>query len=154
MTDEYRVLLLTCWREGWTWKRLINRYRRANSAAIRAVIVASGHRLDEIPPPAAQRAFSAEVQAQGEAMIAAGCSLSEAARALGVQAKTLGRYIRGDERKKAAIREKPATTRRACLTCDRPFDSEGKHNRVCKSCKETGPFHGLGAMATAGVRAG
>lgn len=26
-------------------------------------------------------------------------------------------------------------TRRICLTCREPFDSEGKHNRLCMKCK-------------------
>lgn len=34
------------------------------------------------------------------------------------------------------ITTKGATVRRACLRCDRVFDSVGPHNRVCKPCKQ------------------
>lgn len=29
----------------------------------------------------------------------------------------------------------PGTTRRACLRCQKMFDSEGAHNRICQPCK-------------------
>lgn len=29
----------------------------------------------------------------------------------------------------------PGTTRRACLRCQKMFDSEGIHNRICGPCK-------------------
>ena len=29
----------------------------------------------------------------------------------------------------------PGTTRRACLRCQKMFDSEGAHNRLCQPCK-------------------
>lgn len=37
-------------------------------------------------------------------------------------------------------KEKPS--KRNCLTCGKPFRSEGKHNRVCRPCKNTANWEG------------
>ena len=43
------------------------------------------------------------------------------------------------ERHRAQLRKpgttKPGTTRRPCLRCQKMFDSEGAHNRICGPCK-------------------
>lgn len=38
--------------------------------------------------------------------------------------------------------------RRPCMTCRKPFDSEGAHNRMCDRCRQTalpGDWMGMGA---------
>lgn len=47
----------------------------------------------------------------------------------------------------------PPTTRRPCLMCRRPFDSEGAHNRICGECKKTHAWReGGDGTATEGGR--
>ena len=43
------------------------------------------------------------------------------------------------DRHRAQLRKpdgpQPGATRRACLRCQKMFDSEGAHNRICQPCK-------------------
>lgn len=38
-------------------------------------------------------------------------------------------------RLKRPVEPKPNTTPRACLRCNKTFDSEGPHNRLCAPCR-------------------
>lgn len=36
----------------------------------------------------------------------------------------------------SALKHTKTTTQRACLSCQRPFASEGAHNRMCQNCRK------------------
>jgi hypothetical protein len=40
--------------------------------------------------------------------------------------------VRDQDRRR---QERPPTTRRDCLRCERAFDSEGAHHRMCTDCR-------------------
>jgi hypothetical protein len=158
-TPARRELCAARWRDGWHWAELIQTHKDLSRLEIREIAAATGVRLDEIPPPGPPvekgRLWTPEEVARLEALCDAGASYADMARELrrtysAVKAQLWKLADAENTEKQARV----AKQMRSCLTCDRPFQSEGKHNRVCKLCKETGPFHGLGARATAGVRAG
>ena len=45
------------------------------------------------------------------------------------------------------VRPYSQTSKRPCLTCQRPFLSEGIHNRICTNCKETVEFNGIAMVS-------
>lgn len=40
------------------------------------------------------------------------------------------------------LERKARTTRRPCLTCTAPFDSDGPHNRMCPACRQQSFYDG------------
>lgn len=57
---------------------------------------------------------------------------------LGPNGKLLGRgYVRREDAEES-LRELLLSSQRSvrtCLSCERPFESEGTHNRMCAPCK-------------------
>lgn len=49
---------------------------------------------------------------------------------------TIRKFLQREEEKKLTPNVLKAGTR-TCLKCQKPFDSEGPHNRVCNPCKNT-----------------
>ncbi|EKE68712.1 LexA family transcriptional regulator [Oceanibaculum indicum] len=59
-------------------------------------------------------------------------------RVAGVAAlKAAGGAAGGEATRKRHRAARKAKQQRICLCCGNPFDSDGKHNRVCGSCKGT-----------------
>ena len=40
-------------------------------------------------------------------------------------------------KKEAESKDKAKKAKKKCLTCNNPFESKGKFNRVCNDCKRT-----------------
>ena len=40
-------------------------------------------------------------------------------------------------KKEAESKDKAKNAKKKCLTCNNPFESKGKFNRVCNDCKRT-----------------
>jgi hypothetical protein len=61
----------------------------------------------------------------------------------GVNSQAVAETIRDRLEREAAM----PTKRRACLCCRATFDSQGPHNRLCKSCRQrVEPFPMLGGL--------
>jgi hypothetical protein len=154
MTDEYQVILRNRWYDGWSWRRMCDGHKRVPREEMRAFLLSTGHRLEDIPG-SPQAAMSPTIIAIARKMVADGVSVAQVAHDLCVNRKTLGYHLRGG----AEARARPKVTsapkpQRKCLCCLRMFPSDGPHNRICDNCGKTEVFGGLAARATAGVRAG
>jgi hypothetical protein len=51
------------------------------------------------------------------------------------QTRTAQAAARFRDRFKCPTQHRPNTTPRVCLRCQKTFDSEGPHNRLCGSCR-------------------
>lgn len=68
-------------------------------------------------------------------LVTEGLSIAKIARKLGYGEQYLRDWMRDHRYYGVRTREKVAKTQRSCLCCDKVFDSEGIHNRLCIYCK-------------------
>jgi transposase-like protein len=64
-----------------------------------------------------------------------GLTMTAVARNLGLKVEVLRQWMQDQEKPRHPLApERPPTTKRPCLRCEKPFDSEGAHNRLCTYC--------------------
>jgi hypothetical protein len=71
-------------------------------------------------------------------MLSNNATIADIGRAFGLDREKTMRLI---ERIKREDKRKLTHTVRACLRCRRPFESAGKHNRLCGDCGEYARLH-------------
>ncbi len=72
------------------------------------------------------------------ALRAAGATYREIADLTGLSLAAINWRLNGSPRAALTVkprRSKAACQERKCLTCGKPFASEGPHNRMCDSCR-------------------
>ena len=54
----------------------------------------------------------------------------------------------------APLNEPPVTSLRICLMCLHKFESAGRHNRICSSCKNTAEYETASSLSDIHLTAG
>jgi hypothetical protein len=84
-----------------------------------------------------ERAARLAAVANGKAR---GLTMTAIARELGIRMELLRQWVKNQETPRHPLApERPATVKRPCLRCEKPFDSEGPHNRMCNGCRSYAP---------------
>ena len=122
---------------------------------LRAICAKTGHRTDELAPaPKSQsRKWTPHEIATLRQMLASGVSLSEIAKRIkrtanAVRAKAEDLRAEAEYAERATTQANSNARPRKCLRCERIFESEGPHNRLCDECRNHGVYSGIASLTT------
>ena len=145
------------WREGWSIARIASTVKRIPCDVIRAICAETGYRTEDLTlkPRGPSRKWTRQEIATLRQMLADGRAYADIAQHLRRSADAVrekAEALRAHEQcaGQTKTQDPPRARPRKCLKCQKMFDSEGPHNRICDECKTHEAYRGF-AIYAAGV---
>ena len=135
------------WREGWSVSRIAQAIKGVSAATVRQICAETGYRPHDLNPKprGPSRKWTLKEIDTLRQMLSAGETYTKIAESLN---RSVDRV-----REKAAdlqcnSQSLPRARPRRCLRCNKLFNSEGPHNRICDECKRHDVYSGFAVYLT------
>ena len=157
VAPEKVARIVARWHDGWSIARIASTVRHIPYAVIRAICAETGYRTEDLvlKPRGPSRKWTRQEIATLRQMLADGRAYADIAQHLRRSADAVREKAEDLRAHEQCARQ--TTTHglcrarpRKCLKCQKMFDSDGPHNRICDECKTHEAFRGF-AIYAAGV---